>query len=182
MMNLQSLAMGVALALPALASAADDGAVRRCRALLDSSARLACYDAMPVAGVAGAGVTAGDPSAAAPAPALAPVSSAVPVPAPVEPAAQAARVAGADSLANFGLPQQAEQTASISSRIPGRFEGWRPRERIVLANGQVWQIADDSRAAYWLQDPAVTVRRALFGGFVLEIEGVNQLPRVRRVQ
>ena len=61
-------------------------------------------------------------------------------------------------------------------------EGSGPRTRFKLANGQVWQVTDDSSAAYNLLNPQVTVRRAAFGSFVLEIEGANRTPRVRRVE
>jgi hypothetical protein len=43
------------------------------------------------------------------------------------------------------------------------FEGWRPNERIRLANGQVWQIADDSSSLLQRRDPKVTVRRGALG-------------------
>ncbi|MDO9071937.1 MAG: hypothetical protein Q7U73_01630 [Rubrivivax sp.] len=42
-------------------------------------------------------------------------------------------------------------------------------------------MADDSSGVYWLKDPEVTVRRAVLGGFVMDIEGANRVPRVRRV-
>ena len=76
----------------------------------------------------------------------------------------------------------AEELAAIESHIPGVFEGWRPNERIRLANGQVWQIADDSKSLIQRQSPKVTVRRGALGAFYLDIEGDNSSPRVRRVQ
>ena len=70
----------------------------------------------------------------------------------------------------------------ITSTIPGLFDGWGPRSLIRLANGQVWQGTDDSRGVYALRDPKVRVKRASMGSFVLDIEGANLLPRVRRVE
>ena len=71
---------------------------------------------------------------------------------------------------------------TMESTIPGHFEGWGPGERIKLANGQVWQVVDDSRAYFNVDNPRVVVRRGMLGGFFLEIENSNRSPRVRRVQ
>lgn len=81
--------------------------------------------------------------------------------------------------------EQAAQAAAadvIESSIAGPFKGWWPKDRIKLANGQVWQIADDSTGAVNLTDPKVTIRRGFFGGYRLEIEGVSKSPTVKRVQ
>lgn len=145
----------------------DDAGLLRCRGIADATARLACYDGLPL-GTPGAKV------APAPAPA-APVGRAAP------PAAAPKPAAPADS--QFGLaPKPADEVAAIQSSIPGVFEGWRPGERIRLANGQVWQIADDSSSLIQRRDPKVTVRRGALGAFYLDIEGDNRSPRVRRVQ
>jgi len=71
---------------------------------------------------------------------------------------------------------------AIESQVLGRFDGWRPRDRIELANGQVWQISDDSSAVLTLLNPKVAVRRGAFGAYYLEVEGTNRSPRVKRVQ
>ena len=133
------------------ATAADDGALRQCRALTDAAARLACYDALPLAAPSTVSATAPPAAAAAPA-------------------------------AAFGLLPPEEKVQEITSTIPGLFDGWGPRSLIRLANGQVWQVTDDSRAVYALRDPKVRVKRASLGSFVLDIEGANLLPRVRRVE
>lgn len=83
---------------------------------------------------------------------------------------------------------KAEQTANadpdavIESSIVGPFNGWWPKDRIKLANGQVWQIADDSTGAVKLTDPKVRISRRMFGGYTLEIEGSAKAPSVKRVQ
>lgn len=151
--------LGATLCLLATTSAAtslgaDSGALQRCRAISEAAARLACYDALP----------------------LAPLSTlAPPAPAAVPPAAAPAVVQ------NFGQERRDEPEA-IASHIQGSFEGWGPRSRITLANGQVWQVVDGSEGVYFLQNPKVTVRRALMGGFLLDIEGAKRTPRVRRVE
>ena len=71
---------------------------------------------------------------------------------------------------------------AIESAIPGRFEGWEPRSRIKLANGQIWQIADDSSRYLYLDNPKVTIRRGSLGAFYLEVEGSTWTARVKRVQ
>lgn len=157
----------ILLTLAPPAALADPSALRQCRALADAAARLACYDAiaLPTGG------------AAAPGPAAAP--SPAPAPAPV------AAPAASTLAARFGLPEErrpADHVERIESRIEGRFEGWAPRGLIRLANGQVWQVTDDSRGAYWLDSPRVVVRRAALGSYMLEIEGVRAHVRVRRLQ
>lgn len=143
------------------AQAAEDAAVQRCRAIAEAAARLACYDAMPSRALSAA------PPVAAASPAAAAVAAAAAAPA-------AAVVPG------FGQ-QRRDEPQTITSQIAGVFEGWGPRSRITLANGQVWQVEDGSEGVYFLQSPKVTVRRALMGGFQLEIEGARRVPRVRRV-
>jgi hypothetical protein len=147
-------------ALAAADARADDAALKACRQVADAARRLACYDALPLAAPA---ATPAPPAAAAPAA----------VAAPAAPAA-----------AQFGIEERSrpEPPAAIESHIVGRFEGWEPRDRIKLANGQVWQIADDSRGVLYKNDPKVRVRRGALGAFYLELEGTNRSPRVIRVE
>jgi hypothetical protein len=153
------------------ASLADDAGLLRCRAVADSPARLACYDAL-AREVEG---RFGKPQAAAPVPAQ-------PSAAPASPAAPA-RASPPQTVANFGLEnRQAPELNAIQSTIPGLFQGWGPNARIQLANGQVWQISDNSSAYLYRQDPKVSVRRGALGSFFLDIENDNRSPRVRRVQ
>jgi hypothetical protein len=136
--------------------AADDAALQRCRDVRDAAARLACYDAIPLSAA---------PAAAAPSPVVAP----------------------APPAAGFGLesssaPTAPARVASIESAIDGRFDGWLPRGQLKLVNGQVWEIADGSQAAYDLQSPKVKITRGVAGSFFMALEGVAQTPRVRRVK
>lgn len=153
------LALAAALwACSAPAWAASDADLARCRALAQPEARLACYDALPLAA-----------APTPPAPLAAPVAA---VPAPAPPAA------------TFGLEQRstAAQEQQVESRIEGLFEGWGPSTRIRLANGQVWQIADGSSGTAGLTNARVKITRAMFGSFMLEVEGMRAAPRVRRVE
>ncbi|MCE2908985.1 MAG: hypothetical protein O9343_16505 [Burkholderiaceae bacterium] len=90
--------------------------------------------------------------------------------------------AGGLPAARFGLHEEPSPVDRMESRIAGRFEGWGPRDRVRLANGQVWQVVDDSRGAYWLDSPRAVVRRGALGSYLLEVDGVRALVRVRRVE
>lgn len=153
---------------------ASDAGLRQCRALAESTARLACYDNLPLPAVAAQPLPATAVSAGKPvAPAAAPTPAAAPA---------LASAGTAQAVASFGLETAGEKVQEVRSHIPGLFDGWRAGDRIRLANGQVWRVVDDSRADYYLRDPKVTVRRGALGSFLLDIEGANQLPRVRRVE
>jgi len=141
----------------ASASAATDADLVRCRAVADSAARLACYDALL-------------PAPASAAPGVAPPPTAA--------------MAAPPPVADFGFELRALQAApeAIDSRISGLFEGWRPGTRIRLDNGQVWQVIDDSRAAIDQRDVKVRISRAAMGSFLFEVEGRRSVARVRRVE
>lgn len=84
----------------------------------------------------------------------------------------------------FGLERlvRKEEPASIESHIQGHFEGWRANEKITLANGQVWQVSDDSDAFANADNPKVTIVRGMLGAIFLEVEGTTKSPRVRRIR
>ncbi|HJV72480.1 hypothetical protein [Ideonella sp.] len=149
-------ALGCALlaAAPAWAQPSLVDAIQACRTRDDPQLRLACYDDLRLP------------------------------PAPPPGALRAAPPPVAFTPENFGFEQRTAKEAlpSIESHIPGRFDGWGPRERIKLANGQVWQVIDDSNAVMNLRDPKVTVRRGALGAFYLEFEQSNRTARVRRVE
>jgi len=172
------------LLLISTAALADDAAILRCRAIADPSARLACYDALPLPtpeSKAEARPVVPQPTGESKAPPAAgtagtPTAEQAPTPQvgalPQEPQAQ------------FGLPKKAIEVPleAIESRIPGHFEGWGPNSRIRLANGQVWRVDDDSSRVCDLTDPKVTIRRGLLGAYYLEFEAFNQTARVKRLQ
>lgn len=84
----------------------------------------------------------------------------------------------------FGIPEPTYKVAldTIESHIPGDFEGWGPKATISLANGQVWQIRDDSSYTQYTRNPKVIIRRGVLGAFYLEVEGANSSPRVKRLR
>ena len=133
---------------------------QRCRQVSEAVARLACYDKLADMAVA---------QPAAPVAAVAPA-----VPAPVKTPTE-----------RFGLEQKAAQEGAadtITSVLPGEFEGWGPKTKFTLANGQVWQVTDGS-SVYWpTKSPKVTIRRGILGAFYLELEGLNTTAKVKRLQ
>lgn len=152
------------LGLVSAASAQDfSAAMQRCRAMDNTAERLACYDAIPLA------------TAARPAPATATAGAAA------TPAAKAAPAPATASTFGLVAPKTAEPEF-VESQILGAFEGWESHTTFKLANGQYWQIADGSRAAYYLQSPKVKVRKGALGAFYLDIDGAKASPRVKRVQ
>ena len=152
------------------ATAADDAAVLKCRALPDGAQRLACYDAMPVGA---APLAASVPAATA--------SAAAPTVAAPSVAAAPARTAEQD----FGMEKAAkrQEPEYIESSIVGDFDGWEANTQITLANGQVWRIVDGSTAVLpQLHNPKVRIKRGVFGVLYFQVVGQNNMARVRREQ
>lgn len=149
--------------------------MRQCRLLTEPALKAACYDAIVLPPT---GVTTAAPAAPnAPAPVVA-TSAGPSVTTPATPAA------------SFGLPAPAAAAAqpgavaagALESSIAGLFEGWQAQSRIRLANGQVWQVTDGSEGVYTRRDPKVRISRGTLGSFFLQIEGILQTPRVRRIE
>lgn len=158
------LPLGLAALLLALPSAqADTAAIQRCRAVPEAAARLACYDAIALPGL-GSRAGWGAPVAGAPA----------------TTSAAAPKAPGGGFGFENRLPADAPE--SLSSRIVGRLSFFENGTQFTLENGQVWQVVDNTRGAYELDNPAVRIERAMLGSFMMAIEGVNQRPRVRRIR
>ena len=135
-------------ALAAPVAAAIEVDFGKCRSVVEPTARLACYDAIPHAVAAPR-----SPSTA--------VS-----------AAEAARAGGsspaaASAVERFGLMEGAREfdAQSIQSRVSADFFGWEPNERIRLDNGQIWQVVDGSSGSVGPGSRKVTVRRGALGSF-----------------
>jgi hypothetical protein len=82
---------------------------------------------------------------------------------------------------SFGLTVRPDIDV-IQSVIPGKFDGWEADQRIKLANGQVWQVVDDSNGFIEGKDLKATVARGAMGAMYMEIEGSRKLPRVKRIK
>lgn len=156
--------LGLFLLLIAGPSLADDAALQRCRQIDEASARLACYDAIPL------------PAANA--------ASAARAGAAAEADGERTHAARNDAPSEFGLPARApaSDTSEIVARLVGEFDGWGPNARFTLDNGQEWQVVDGSSAFVTSGGPGVRVKRGRFGAYYLEIEGVNREPKVKRTR
>jgi hypothetical protein len=82
----------------------------------------------------------------------------------------------------FGLDLRQNTLESVESRFDGTFEGWNPRDKIRLSNGQVWQVVDGSSTSVYLKSPKILVRRGALGAYFLDVEGLNRSARVKRVE
>jgi hypothetical protein len=159
----QLLALG-AIGAASAANAAEPDTLAGCRAIADGKARLACYDALPLAA----------PARASTAPATA--------------TGKAAPAAGAlprQTPEQFGLEKkkQIEELDAVESNISGEFDGWKPDQWIKLTNGQIWQVNDDSDG--WVRNsnsPKVKIQRGLLGAFYMEIETGNRTLKVKRLK
>lgn len=137
--------------LMSIAGLASGATLQECRGIVDPSARLACYDALPLPAGGGA-------------------ESRTPAP---------------ETPAQFGKTREEApvvELSSIESTIPGHFDGWYPNRRVRLANGQVWQVADNSTRLYDLDNPKVIIRRGVLGAYYLDLVIDNHTIRVRRVE
>jgi hypothetical protein len=179
-MNSRSIFLACGLALGAGVSAADPLAeIQRCRKIADSLQRIVCYDAITLSAASeSTPARGGGPPAAIAAspPAAGPTSRAV-----VSPTASPGR--GADP--DFGLPSRPVPAAqdAVETAIAGTFDGWLVGARFTLANGQVWQVTDGSTATYDARrDPKVRITRGMLGSYFMQIDGVAQMPRVKRLQ
>lgn len=92
----------------------------------------------------------------------------------------------ADREQRFGKEQQAEpgRLDIIESTVAGQFDGWVPKQRIRLENGQIWTIADDSNEETLtvLNNPKVQIKRGALGAFYMDIDGTRTAPRVKRAK
>jgi hypothetical protein len=140
------------LCVSSAASAVDDAAVHRCRAIADVPARVACYDAMPL-GAASATTAAA-------------------------PAASPEQRFGMRAVAQ---PKEAEPEA-IRSTVAGHLDGWSFGTTIRLANGQVWRVEDYLDAMFDLDNPAVEIVRGALGAYYLQVAGRNDSARVVRLK
>lgn len=183
MMKLNLIA-GLLGAAAASAGAQDAATLERCRGMAVASERLACYDAALPPRVASPAAAATSPAKAT---ATAPAATAIAT-TPSQPAAVAAAnpAPPRQAPAEFGFESRRkavdDAADSVRTSFEGVFTGWAPAEKIKLANGQVWQIADGSQTAYDIRNPGVRIVRGAFGSFFMEIEGVSHSPKVRRVQ
>jgi hypothetical protein len=149
---------------------ANDAALQKCRSVTADKERLKCYDAINVSTVTAPVASPTDQTTSAANTAVTTTKSASP--------------SSSSTAADFGLPATvpAAQVDKIQSNVAGRLSTWQQGTRIRLANGQVWQVTDDSRGFCDCDNPKVEITRGAFGTFFMEIAGKNNAPRVKRLQ
>ena len=180
-------ALLMTLACAASAAWADPVAqMRQCRLLTDVSLKAACYDAIVLPAPTGsADAAAPAVPAATPAGAVAAaagLTAAREFPSPASAATAAATSFGLPAPAPAPVQAGAVVAGALESSISGLFEGWQAQSRIRLANGQIWQVTDGSEGVYARRDPKVRISRGTLGSFFMQIEGISQTPRVRRIE
>lgn len=162
-------------ALATLPLQASEAIWKQCAAISNDAARLACFDAyarqLPADGAAPQVSVTNNPTTTA-----APVSSAKSV---------SPELGKASAEGDFGLEnkvRQEQKVDEIVTHFEGAFTGWEPKQKLTLANGQVWQISDNSTASYRIDNPKIVIKRGLWSAFYMEVEGLNRTPKVKRVK
>jgi hypothetical protein len=87
--------------------------------------------------------------------------------------------AGFRSNTFFGTGDSANP---IRSEIRGDFSGWAPGKRLVLENGQEWEVIDGSFSIPPVPVARVTIEPGFLGSWLLKVDGYNATARVRRVR
>ncbi len=71
----------------------------------------------------------------------------------------------------------------IVANLVGEFRGWNGSTEFTLDNGQVWkQVEPGTLVARRVSNPAVTIKPAMLGTWMLRAEGYNRSVRVQRVK
>ena len=91
---------------------------------------------------------------------------------------------GAAEEPDFGAEQliNDEDADDLETRLAGPFTGWDGDTVFRLENGQLWQQIDSSYLYSRAESPRVTIRRAAFGSYLLQVEGIGRTVRVRRLE
>ncbi|MEM7671761.1 MAG: hypothetical protein AAF212_00325 [Verrucomicrobiota bacterium] len=81
------------------------------------------------------------------------------------------------------IPDSLKGPESISAAVSGKFRGWDRDSRFSLDNGQVWAVSNKPDRYYIVLDsPEVEIKKATFGGHVLEILETGKKVRVKRIK
>ncbi len=160
----QILTAGGILITASTAAAASEPSA--CAAIVDATARLACYDRHNAPRATPATV---EPAVELPAPSATPAL----------PVVESERF-GAESLpTKAGDPEVPD---AIESRISGPFTGWGRDTEFKLDNGQIWRCANCRDVYHHIESPAVTVKRGFMGNYWLKVEGLNTQASVKRIK
>ena len=149
----------VLLFLVSGAALADDTAMRACRTVTESAARLNCYDKIELMSTV----------------------NVRPAPAPAAPALTPQQSFGLAPAA-LAVQKAPEKIDAIESTVVGDFDGWGPSTTFKLANGQTWKVIDGSEAILpRTTSQKIKISRNYIGTLFLTVEGSNNSAKVRRV-
>lgn len=93
-------------------------------------------------------------------------------------------IAATPSVDTRGFDSRTNEDGAVVSSIKGPFKGWKGKgDRIMLTNGQIWEITDSSsRLSVSLQDPTVIVEPGILNSWYLKVDGYNTRARVKRIK
>jgi hypothetical protein len=114
-----------------------------------------------------------------------PIPAADPINADVRAAAETpVNASAASTEQSLGAEQVpgTDEVDELVSNLVGSFNGWDGNTVFRLDNGQAWQQVDSSYQYARSEGPRVTIRRAAFGSYLLQVEGVGKAVRVRRIE
>ena len=69
----------------------------------------------------------------------------------------------------------------IESQIEGEFKGWDGKTTFHLTNGQVWQQSSYAYMYHYCYRPTVFIYEG-HGGYIIQVEGVNDTLPVKRIK
>ncbi len=164
------------------------GVAQECSAIKSDSARLACYDAS--SGCAAITNPAerlgcfdrGERESTQSVVVKTVPAAAAPVAQPAAPpATEMAAPAEEADRDDFGAKRV--RPSEIRTNIVGEFDGWDGSQRFEMANGQVWEHRKSTRRAYpSVMNPAVVIRKNMFGFYMMDVEGANATLPVKRIK
>ena len=94
---------------------------------------------------------------------------------------------------SFGLEDVTEKVRDIfrdtpeviESRVMGDFDGWSGKTVFQLENGQVWEQIEAGKFRYPKgrgENPVLIIRKAMFGSYLLKVDGMGTTIRVKRIR
>lgn len=76
-----------------------------------------------------------------------------------------------------------EKAGPVQARVKGTFAGFTGHTQVTIDNGQVWQQADGSKASCLSsENPKITIRRSLMGNWMAAVDGCNDTVPLTRVK
>jgi hypothetical protein len=178
---------------------AQDPQLRKCAAIADATARLACYDAAAAAAATPASATTA-PTPATKAPATTAPAAATPAAAAPAAATAAAENAGPSSAlaphTGPSVPDSFGDNASLAAKrapkteLPKMIEATITQAkplgnglyRLALDNGQVWETHEADWTLKFENSDVITISRLFSGGYQISMPGVSRTVSARRIQ